>query len=573
MLNVEISYGELGSSIILQTLMDVFPLAQFRPELVSPLTPKEFMQRVLVPEVGVRLIMEDKGLKGQKGKDMALKILRESTSYGVAMFPEGGNEWEDGHGIAKKDDAVAFGRAKGRGAGKGGKGIAASQTVIAFRPEDEEMGVADLIVLERARKRRKELEEEEQWEAESDGVNLASDDTILLEVSDTESRTRENRNAKLQLIAKSINLKEHAHIAPLSTANIPQQRQLGRPQTIPVLKSSSAVSSIARSRQASPLPTASTRIKPQSRAEHGAKAWEVNANVIDLRSRSNTPSHTVANDDGTTLDSSEEDSPPRPPRPRAGSRAKYYGGSGRVRTGTPPLRRTKLHQSSLESLLTPTGKEKKNKSKGKAIGEKSKLNAVTDLCSTESEKEQETVSDGKASVISIHSIGSTHTQSKKPSTNTTISPKQKMPKGTQTYALKYSRQVNQSQRSALTPSDSSDDEFSSSSSSSPLKSSDDEPPPFITLGTAATTTTPKAKLRDPSIEFTGMRMSGGGRGGAMDDNTPRPLKTRTVGGGSRFSGKASASTAEKLPPILLARERNRSEKEKRAVGRSKGYES
>ncbi|KAF5383667.1 hypothetical protein D9615_003785 [Tricholomella constricta] len=132
-------YGELGSVIIHQTLYDLFPLASIDHNLVSPLTGNEFVQRILVPEVGVRLIMEDMGLDESKTLD-AVRVLRESANYGVAMFPA--DEGEDGEGV--------------RDAG--------------------EMAVADQIVMERARKRRKELEgveqeEEEQMRAEQNQMD------------------------------------------------------------------------------------------------------------------------------------------------------------------------------------------------------------------------------------------------------------------------------------------------------------------------------------------------------------------------------------------------------------------
>ncbi|KAG5643883.1 hypothetical protein DXG03_009513 [Asterophora parasitica] len=135
-------YGELGSVIIHQTLYDLFPLANIDPNLVSPLTANEFVQRILVPEVGVQLIMEDMGMEESQVGD-AVKVLRESANYGVAMFPA--DEGEEG------DDS--------KGAG--------------------EMGVADQIVMERARKRRKELEgveqeEEEQMKAEQEKQRKAT---------------------------------------------------------------------------------------------------------------------------------------------------------------------------------------------------------------------------------------------------------------------------------------------------------------------------------------------------------------------------------------------------------------
>ncbi|KAK0444835.1 RTC4-like domain-containing protein, partial [Armillaria borealis] len=82
-------YGEQGSVIIHQTLFNLFPPASIHPDQVKPLTPNEFTQRILVPEVAARLIRQDMGVSPSK----AVKILRESASYGVAMFPEDGGGW------------------------------------------------------------------------------------------------------------------------------------------------------------------------------------------------------------------------------------------------------------------------------------------------------------------------------------------------------------------------------------------------------------------------------------------------------------------------------------------------
>lgn len=114
------SYGELGSVIIHQTLYSMFPLSDFDPNLTVPLTPNEFVQRILVPEVATALIMQDMDLD----KREAIRTLRDSAAYGVAMFPD------------------TCGGASGSG---GGAGAAAG----------------DKIVKDRAKKRRKQLEAEE----------------------------------------------------------------------------------------------------------------------------------------------------------------------------------------------------------------------------------------------------------------------------------------------------------------------------------------------------------------------------------------------------------------------------
>ena len=66
-----------------QTLYSMFPLEKFDPGLAAPLTPAEFIQRILVPEAALSLIMDDMNLD----RDTALETLRESNRYGVAMFP------------------------------------------------------------------------------------------------------------------------------------------------------------------------------------------------------------------------------------------------------------------------------------------------------------------------------------------------------------------------------------------------------------------------------------------------------------------------------------------------------
>jgi hypothetical protein len=121
------SYGEQGSVIIHQTLFDLFPPSSFDVSLITPLAPAEFIQRILVPEAAVRLIAQDLCADIED----AIVTLRESAQYGVAMFPDTSEN-------RRKDDDV----------------------------DDDEMGVADQIVMERARVRRKELEEEEKVEEE-----------------------------------------------------------------------------------------------------------------------------------------------------------------------------------------------------------------------------------------------------------------------------------------------------------------------------------------------------------------------------------------------------------------------
>jgi hypothetical protein len=143
------SYGELGSVIIHHTLYDLFPPASIDTEAIVPLGAEEFLQRVLIPEVALRLIMEDRQLTGRSGKQTALQVLRESSSYGVAMFPADGTEPTGGGTRSKKNP----------------EGLTADETII----------------MERARRRRKEIEEEDAREeaaAEAERVHMMQVDQV-----------------------------------------------------------------------------------------------------------------------------------------------------------------------------------------------------------------------------------------------------------------------------------------------------------------------------------------------------------------------------------------------------------
>jgi len=103
--------------ILHQTLYNMFPPTSFEPQSITPLTPQDFIQRILVPEAALALIMEDTG----QDQAQAVQTMLESAGYGVAMFPD--------------------------------------------TSEGPEVGAGEDIVLERARARRRELEDEERMEA------------------------------------------------------------------------------------------------------------------------------------------------------------------------------------------------------------------------------------------------------------------------------------------------------------------------------------------------------------------------------------------------------------------------
>ncbi|KIY64007.1 hypothetical protein CYLTODRAFT_324424, partial [Cylindrobasidium torrendii FP15055 ss-10] len=76
-------YGEQGAAVIQNTLYNMFPPSMMDQNAIKPISPADFIARVLVPETALCLIAED----CKTHKSQALKILRESSAYGAAMFP------------------------------------------------------------------------------------------------------------------------------------------------------------------------------------------------------------------------------------------------------------------------------------------------------------------------------------------------------------------------------------------------------------------------------------------------------------------------------------------------------
>ncbi|KAJ7770702.1 RTC4-like domain-containing protein [Mycena metata] len=83
-------YGERGYVLIHQTLYTLFPPTSIDPNLTGPLSPRDFIAYILVPEVGMRLILEDMSLDAEAvgSQVIAAEAMRASASYGVEMFPE-----------------------------------------------------------------------------------------------------------------------------------------------------------------------------------------------------------------------------------------------------------------------------------------------------------------------------------------------------------------------------------------------------------------------------------------------------------------------------------------------------
>lgn len=66
----------------------MFPSSQIDLAPISPLTRNVFVHRILAPEVALHQILEDRRLIGKDGAKIALAVMRESSTYGVAMFPD-----------------------------------------------------------------------------------------------------------------------------------------------------------------------------------------------------------------------------------------------------------------------------------------------------------------------------------------------------------------------------------------------------------------------------------------------------------------------------------------------------
>lgn len=102
------SYGEQGLAVITQVLFDLFPTLP--ADKIYPLDLNTYRSLVLVPETALLLIQEDLRMKHGPNKDitrsLALKVLRKSHKYGLAMFPVG-----DGESFVA-GDALARNRAK-----------------------------------------------------------------------------------------------------------------------------------------------------------------------------------------------------------------------------------------------------------------------------------------------------------------------------------------------------------------------------------------------------------------------------------------------------------------------------
>ena len=80
----DFSYGEIGSRIISRIILQLFPPHLFPAASTSPISPAEFIHKILVPEAALHLVMDDM----RQSRREAVCTLRESSKYGVGMFPD-----------------------------------------------------------------------------------------------------------------------------------------------------------------------------------------------------------------------------------------------------------------------------------------------------------------------------------------------------------------------------------------------------------------------------------------------------------------------------------------------------
>lgn len=140
--------------VIHQTLYNLFPLASFDVSKIAPLTPNYFVEKVMVPEVALRLILQDQesSVTSPDNVRAALQTLRESASYGNTMFPVDGADWD-----VDSSSTITSGAGKDKG----------KQKAIHGTNADDMNTAAERMVVERAKVRRREIEEA--YAAESEG--------------------------------------------------------------------------------------------------------------------------------------------------------------------------------------------------------------------------------------------------------------------------------------------------------------------------------------------------------------------------------------------------------------------
>ncbi len=75
----------------------MFPAQTTNTRTIEPFGLRDFIGYILVPEVGMRLIMQDLdlNLSDCADRDLGVAVMRDSASYGVSMFPEDSSTGSD----------------------------------------------------------------------------------------------------------------------------------------------------------------------------------------------------------------------------------------------------------------------------------------------------------------------------------------------------------------------------------------------------------------------------------------------------------------------------------------------
>lgn len=77
------SFGEVGSYLLEGLLIILFPNNVIGNGITAPLSTAHFRTFILLPEVAVRLIMQDLG----QDREAAMATMQWSVSYGESQFP------------------------------------------------------------------------------------------------------------------------------------------------------------------------------------------------------------------------------------------------------------------------------------------------------------------------------------------------------------------------------------------------------------------------------------------------------------------------------------------------------
>lgn len=315
--------------VIHQTLYNFFPPTSFHTPSIAPFTPSEFIQRILVPEAALWLIMEDTGQPPEE----AIKTMRESAAYGVTMFPDG------------------------RRGGKYGDDVDG---------DVDEGGVGEDIVMERARARRAEVEVEDRVEERvlkemgmyEDGMDGAAG-----------KKGKGKAKAKVGRPPKSVETAGGGAAAGArgkkrkkGNENESATEEVARPAS----KSSAPASSALRPSKPRPIPVAK-RQRPTETTDASENDWD------SARHSDASAATTVSKRSRKPTSTSKDSSPPPPPSTQPPQRSLRAQSAYRDESSTD-------ESEDGSSTLVPSSRRSIELSK---TSERSKTRAVTDSSEVE----------------------------------------------------------------------------------------------------------------------------------------------------------------------------------------------